>query len=327
MEHVFGIDIGGSAIKLGIVDDSGHVVAKDTFPLSDIDTLDELVFGTAKRLTCLANIHRLSPVAIGISAPGHCDRLTGEAIDGTGNVPPLKRGSFPVRLSIATGLPSTIDNDGVCATRGELEYGAGRHANSFALITIGTGIGGALVIDRHIAIGANAKPPEFGAMVLEPGHSSIRHGLRGTLEDLASGKAIISAYAHRTGEQVQSLDVDTIRRRALQGDRHALAAFDTMARYVAQAFGTMINLTAIDLCLVGGGVSLAGDFLLDRIRRNLPNHAWPYLVQDVTIAPTAHGNDSGLIGAAVTIRQRLGRTNDGEDGIFHPTGHSESGGR
>lgn len=313
MGLAFGVDIGGSAVKLGIVDEDGNILGKSTFPLPKCSDLSGLTALTARHLNQLALEVGLTPSAIGISAPGHMEHPSGLALDGVYNVPALSQGSYPTELSKALGLPCTIENDGICATRGELEHGAGREVRDFALMTLGTGIGGALVINREIARGIGGKPPEFGAIVLRPQHTTHRQGLHGTLEDLASGKALIAGYAQRTGVPVASLNADNIRQRALAGDSIASASFDAMAGHIAHAFGTLVNLSGIRLCLVGGGISLAGDFLLERIRRAIDTYTWPYLARDVVVRATQHGNDSGLIGATATARQHLAKVLDGNE--------------
>ncbi|WP_164879681.1 ROK family protein [Afifella aestuarii] len=304
-EFLFAVDVGGSSVKLGIVDGNGVVVAKSALPFPSLASFEALVEGAAESLDALARTVSAAPEAIGIAAPGYADPATGLPLDGTGNVPLLQGGSLAAELARRLNVPAATDNDAISATLGELEFGVGRRVSSFALITVGTGIGGALVIDRRIVRGRDGKPPEFGAMVLEPGHPYERYGLHGTFEDLAGGKAVIAAYAAETGEAAEDLSMSLLRERALAGDARADAAFETMGRYIAQAFGTMINLTAIELCVVGGGISLAGGFLLDRIRRHLRANTWPYLVDDARILATEHGNDSGLIGAAAMVRRRL----------------------
>lgn len=159
--HAIGIDIGGSAVKLGLVGERGEILVRRRLGVEKRQ--DFAVF--ASRLSAAVEDLRghvaADTVAIGLAMPGFVEPATGISIDGTHNVPALERRSLPAELSRATGLPVVAQNDGIAATKGELLFGAGRSLSRFLMMTIGTGIGGGLVIDRGIVTGTRGEPPEL----------------------------------------------------------------------------------------------------------------------------------------------------------------------
>ena len=296
--HYFAVDVGGTSIKTGIVSQAGDVVEKLSFATDRELAFEDLSDEIAKQLAALDADSRWCPEGIGISVPGYPDPDTGRLVGG-GNVnfPALKNQSLATALAHRMNLPTTIENDGICAALGELNFGLGRTIDSFIMLVIGTGIGGAIVNNRMILQGPNREPPEFGAIVLHPGNGAERKGIRGSFEDLAGGRAILSAYAAQTGESTADLNINLLRERALEGDLVAVRLFEQMSAYIAQAIGIIINVTGQTHCVIGGGVSHAGNFLVDRVKARLPEYTWPTLQPGVEIRVAENGNDAGMIGA------------------------------
>jgi glucokinase len=281
----FGVDLGGSAIKLGLVDRSGAVRDRATFATPPAGRFAELADSIADALL------RRGPASLplGLATPGYLDPATGVALDGMGNVPVLRGHSLPEALRARGFARVRALNDGVAAALGEARFGAGRFHARFALVTMGTGIGGAVVIDGAPVAGANGEPPEFGAIVVD--------GRGTTLEGGAGAAAFAAEYRAHGG--AAGLTAAQIVARATTGDLAGQAALDAIGRRVAHACGTMINALALDACLIGGGIAAAGDLLLDPIRRHLPDYVWPFLLARTRIERAATGNDAGLLGAAL----------------------------
>ena len=290
-----GIDIGGTAIKMGIVARDGSIVARDTFPFDHDLSFDGVVARIAERAEALSQRAHAKPLAIGVAAPGFVDPQTGAFVDGTYNVPVLKNRALSVALSQQLDLPAVIENDALAAARCELCFGAGRGRSRFVLLTIGTGIGGAVVVDGQVLRGPDGRPPEFGALVLDRSGDRNYSGLRGALEHLANAKAFVRNYrrAHDAG-----ITTTTVFDLARSGDPQAIAAINETTRWIAQALGTMINILAPEACIIGGGVAAAGSTLLEPIGRQLPDFTWPTLLPRTELVLAERGNDAGLMGAA-----------------------------
>jgi glucokinase len=256
---------------------------------------------------CAAAARLLSdrkPEAVGIATPGYADPSTGTLIDGANNVPALRRHSLPAFVAQRLGAPAFIDNDGTCATLGEMRFGAGRPFDRFVLITIGTGIGGGVVVGRRVVTGTGGMPAVIGALCLDSDGPTNYSGIPGTFERLASAAAFVGWYKSRSGRRDASSAEDVLRLAACR-DAIAEAAVDGVAQTIAQAFGVMTNLLNLEVCIIGGGVSAAGEILLGAVRHHLARFTWPSLHRNVRVLLAYHGNDVGLIGAAVMAAERL----------------------
>ncbi len=288
---LLGIDIGGTAIKAGALTGKGEILARRRLPFRKVMAFDELcmaILGICRELE--AQVGEKAEV-VGLCMPGFIDRNTGAIVDGGANVPALRTASLSERLSRMLGVPVRTENDGVAAALGELHFGAGRDFSRFVLMTIGTGIGGAVVINGSVVVGSQGEPAELGAIIVEPG------GVPGSrsLEDLASASALVAAYAAHGAHPPP--DVPELFRVALH-DPAAGAAIGVVSRYIAQALGMLINSLNLEACLIGGGVAEAGETLLAPIRAQLADFTWPMLLDNVQVLSAARGNDAGLLGAA-----------------------------
>jgi glucokinase len=305
MNAIAGIDIGGTAIKIGLVSEQGAVLSKTSIPYDPKKSFEDLVESVCKSIQSLVSSPKADLKAIGISSPGYAEPGTGILIDGANNVPALQGRSLPGALGGRFGLPAFIDNDGTCAATGELLFGAGRNFRSFVLITLGTGIGGGVVINRQPVTGRDGQPPEIGAICLDPNGPVNYSGVPGTFERLACSSGMVENYRKFGGKGDAGITPQDIFDMAAGGEEAAKLAIDQEGRYIAQAFGIMINLLNLEACIIGGGISAAGQPLLDAVRKHLPSFTWPNLYRKSQVLLAQMGNDAGLIGAAAMATQRL----------------------
>ncbi len=287
-----GIDIGGSSVKLGLVTGGGEILARAQVPFDrslDFSAFAETLGEAAGGLIGKAS----SPVAaVGVAAPGQVEPGTGISVAGVENVPCLEGNSLPHALGARLSLPVFALNDGMAATLGEMRHGAGRGLQRFALFTIGTGIGGGIVIGGKLVAGPNGEPAELGAIVLDVEGPRNYSGLPGTLEAFASVPGLNAAYGS------QGMAAAAIFERAAAGDEAAAKAVDAVCRRIAQACGILVNALNLEACILGGGVSNAGEALLTAARRHLPGFTWPVLLANFELRLAEHRNDAGILGAA-----------------------------
>jgi glucokinase len=305
MRVIAGIDVGGTANKMGLVSDQGAVLSKTSIPYDPRQSFEELVDSLCGALQPLISSVKADLKAIGISTPGFAEPETGILIDGANNVPALQGHSLPGAFGRKMGLPAFIDNDGTCAATGELLFGAGREFRNFALITLGTGIGGGVVINRQPVTGQDGQPPEIGAICLDPDGPVNYSGIPGTFERLACAAGFVELYRKFGGKEDEGMTPQDIFERAGERDRAAESAINQEGRYIAQAFGIMINLLNLEACIIGGGISAAGQPLLDAVRKHLPSFTWARLYHHTRVVLAQHGNDAAIIGAAAVATQRL----------------------
>jgi glucokinase len=307
MSGVIGIDIGGTAIKMGLVSLEGIILVKKNVPFDPGRPFSELFDVVCSSLEDLMAFSAAPVGAIGIATPGFADPATGILIDGTQNVSALKGRSLPKEFSERFRVPSFIDNDGTCAALGELRFGAGRNFRNFVVVTLGTGIGGGIVVNREVVTGAKGTPPEIGAICLDPKGSVNYSGIPGTFEQLACASGIEDLYRQLSRRKDARVNPRDIFRLAAEGETAARATLDQVGRYLAQAFGIMINLLNLEACIVGGGISAAGEPLVEAVRKHLPSFTWPNLLRNARVLLAELGNDAGIAGAAAMAIQRMSR--------------------
>ncbi len=303
---IAGLDFGGTAVKVGLITAEGSVLAKTEMAFDPTKSFESIVDSAGETVKSLQTSAQVELGAVGISTPGYARPDSGILINGTNNVPALKGRSLPAALGERLRLPAFIDNDGTCAAVGELLFGAGRRYHNFVLITVGTGIGGGVVIDRRVVTGRDGLPPEIGAICLDPYGPVNYSGIPGTFERLACASGIVEIYRSECSGTPVEISAKDVFQWAASGDAAAAATVDRVARYIAQAFGIMINLLNLEACILGGGISKAGNPLLEAVRRHLPSYSWPMLHRNTRVLLARLGNDTGMIGAATMAAQRLG---------------------
>ncbi|MCP3025686.1 ROK family glucokinase [Halobacillus sp. A5] len=311
-KYCIGADIGGTTIKLAVISTEGDIIKKweihtDTSNhgkniTNDInytinETLEEL------------NIHKESILGIGAGAPGFVDTSTGyinEAI----NIG-WKHFDFGVELKDLTGLPVWVDNDANLAALGENWLGAGRGVQNLIAVTLGTGVGGGIIANGEILNGANGTAAEIGHMTVKTsGGASCNCGRTGCLETETSATAIVRKAYEALAESPDSLlaGFDKITSKdvfeaAHQGDEAAgkvlVEVIDTLGLALANLTVT-INPNKI---VLGGGVSKAGQQLLDPLKQSFKNYALPRAAEACEFEIAELGNDAGVIGGASLVKQ------------------------
>ncbi len=302
-----GIDLGGTNMVVGAVDEAGMPAAVLSVPtrrqLSPAALLDD-VARCVQDCLASAGLSLADCAGLGIGCPGSCDTAAGLVR----RAPNLNWTDVPVRrlLRERLGLPVALANDADCAALGEALFGAARGHSSALLITLGTGVGGGLVLDGNIYAGHRGLGGEFGHMCIIPDGVRCGCGQAGCWEAYASATALVrqasEAAAHHPGSLLNALPVldgKAVYAAASAGDAAAMAVTAQYAGYVALGLANLINALAPEIVLLGGGVAGAGAALLDPVRAGVQArffHRNPALLPE--ILPAALGGDAGYRGAA-----------------------------
>jgi glucokinase len=300
---LIGIDIGGTAIKIGLTRLDGHIISKTQLAFDRTLAFEDLTDRVAT--VC----HRLSRQvggeieAVGVCLPGFVDPETGVLCNGGANVPCLIGRPVKASLEMKLARPVWVTNDGVAATVGEKSFGAGQTFQRIVLLTLGTGVGGAVALGEEVITGPKGEPPELGAIVLCASGQRTKDPQPRTLEDFASVRGFLQAYKDCGGSS-QVSNVEELFARC-GSEVQAATAVDRVCARIAQALGTLVNSLHLDACLIGGGISAAGEPLIQGIRSHLPEYTWPLLMQRVCVLPTSSSNDAGLLGAAKLAHDRI----------------------
>jgi glucokinase len=320
--YFVGLDVGGSTMKAGVVDDAGRPLSSET-----LDTQAERgqEFGlermceTIRTAVEAADVDQGDVAAIGVATPGTMDIPAGVILDPP-NLKPWK--NVPVRDHVhrAFGLPTAFQNDANAAAYGEFWVGAGKDVHSMVLFTLGTGIGCGIVIGDLIIEGEHSHGAEIGHVKVET--SNPRRcgcGRWGCLEAYASATAVVGRtldalehYSGRTAlrqlaqerqkakDELTAKDVFTA---AEQGDALAEQIVEDTAFYLAIGAMNMMHTIDPDMVVFAGGMTAAGELFLERIRWHVKRLAFPVPAARTQIRYAQLGNDAGFIGAAACARK------------------------
>ena len=294
-----GVDVGGTKIAGGLVDEQGRVLrraAADT----PADSAAAIAAATAELIEKL-RADQPDVAAVGIGAAGFIDAARSTVLF----APNLVWRDEPFRSEIAdrVGLPVVLENDANAAAWAEYRFGAGRGSRDLVAVTIGTGIGGGLVLDGRLYRGAFGIAGEPGHMRVVPDGRPCGCGNRGCWEQYASGPSLLRAARERSGGEPfpdgRALTLD-----AQGGDELALACYDEVGAWLGEGLAALAAILDPDRFVVAGGVSEAGDLLLEPARRRyasaLSGRAYRPLA-DIVAAEL--GPEAGLVGAADLARE------------------------
>ncbi len=284
---IIGVDLGGTKIAAAAADECGCIISELIVPTEAQKGKNQVVSNINKAIETLAKSVHGKIYKIGIGVPGPIDFKSGIVIEPP-NLPGWKRVNLKADLSNEFKVPVIIDNDANCAALGEALFGAGQKANNFIYITVSTGIGGGIIIDRKIYRGANGSAGEFGHMVIDPCGFKCGCGNYGCFEAMASGTSIRS----RSGEDAMAIHI-----KAQQGDKKALKIINETACYLGLGIANLVNIFNPELVIIGGGLSNLGELLLKPARAEFNNYVLALPKKSVKIVRSKLGPRSGLLGA------------------------------
>lgn len=312
MSLAIGIDIGGTKVLGGVVDDAGNVAATTlrASPARDVAAIGRLI---AEIVDELSQAHDV--VAVGVAAAGWINAKRSTVLF----APNLAWRDEPLRDNLAAeiDLPIVVENDANAAAWAEFRHGAARQAGSAMLLTVGTGIGGGMVLEGHLVRGAHGVAAEIGHTLAVPDGRTCGCGRAGCLEQYASGTALVRfaretaradpqqarALLESAGGEVDDVDGPLVTAAAAAGDAASLQAFAVVGGYLGEAAADVAQLVDPDVVVVGGGVISAGELLLAPMRRRY--HATLHARGKLPVAdikPAELGQRAGIVGAADLTR-------------------------
>lgn len=313
MRYFIGVDIGGTNIKIGIVNEEGKPVANDSFSTLANDGPQAVVASIKSQVDQLiqqAGMTKDQMVGVGIGSPGPLD-VTGGIIVATPNLKGWKNVPLRDMVSKATGLPAMLENDANAAAYGEFWAGAGKgdYVQHLVMITLGTGIGGGIVHKGELIRGHSGFAAEIGHVIVKPDGRICGCGQKGCIETYASASNVARIATERLATAQASSLHDVLNEKgkvsskdvfehAVRGDKLALTIVDETADYLALLCVNICRFLDPQMIVFAGGMILAGEFLFERIRTSYQRQTWTILDDKVAIVPAELGNDAGFIGAA-----------------------------
>ncbi len=307
-----GIDLGGTNIKGGIVKASGEIIHKDMIPTNAGREYTEIIKDIAGLISKMLEDTKIdieNIKSIGVGNPGTCDAENGIVIFasniGFQNVPMREE------LSKYFSVPIFIENDANCAALGEYSVLEGDIEN-MVFITLGTGVGGGLIINKKLYTGKNGTAAEVGHMVINTNGNACNCGGRGCWETYASVTALINQTKEYIKENPMSplaiAGKDGVTGRtafdlAKKGDEGAKKVVKTWIKYISCGVISIINLLQPEVLMIGGAISKEGDYLINPIIEYQENNTYSQDVEITKIMAARLGNDAGLIGSAFLGKQ------------------------
>ncbi len=310
--YYVGIDLGGTSIKAGLVDENGRILAKSTCPTlvergarPVVDDMARLVLEVAEK----GGVSLEDVKSVGIGLPGIQDPRTGHV--------PFCTNLYWHEVPVIEWMRETVDkpifigNDATVAGLAESVAGVSAGVKDSVFLTLGTGVGGGIVLNGKVYSGAHGVGSELGHMITVIDGEKCTCGNRGCWERYASATALIrmgveaananplSLMMTSVGGDMSKITAKTVIDAAKAGDETALGVFEKYVYYLCVGLVGIINFIDPEMIVLGGGVSHAGSFLLDAVRKKLPEMVFYKTMPYATVELATLGNDAGIIGAAM----------------------------
>lgn len=318
-DYFLGVDLGGTKILTALADEEGTVLARKKMPTEANKGLEhvlENIHTSIKKVLDESGVKVKDIVSMGVGSPGPLDVDKGIIY----LAPNLGWENVPITslLEEKTGIKVILENDANAAALGEKWFGAGQDVDNLIYVTVSTGIGGGIIINKEIYRGANAGAGEVGHMVIDPDGPLCGCGNRGCFETLASGTALVrkgrkavekgkdTILKKLSGGDINTIDGALIAKAARMKDSVALKIWDEIGEYLGIGLANLLNIFNPEMIILGGGVMKAGDLIMEPMLKSLKARAFKEAFQSVEIKKAELGDDTGVIGAiTVAMRERL----------------------
>ncbi len=307
------VDLGGTKIITAIISHKGEVIARRYHPTLASEgpqSVIERILSGIDYLLTQSNLNLSQLSAISIAAAGVIDIKKGVItksphLIGWRNVP--LRSIVEEKYKVTTFLI----NDADAAALGEHRFGVGRGLNNIILLTLGTGIGGGIIINGKLYLGSSGSAAEIGHMIVEVNGPRCKCGNNGCLEMLVSGTAVAREAISRISQgekssltemlknKIEDITAEKVYLAAKSGDSLSLEVIDRAAYYLGIGVVNLVNIFNPEIVIIGGGMANMGDLLLEPVRQFVKGSAFQFLTQAVRIVPAQLGEDAGVFGAAV----------------------------
>jgi glucokinase len=311
--YIVGVDVGGTKIATGLVNEEAQVIARTVLPTpddEDVSVVMNAIYRSIEETLRGLSIGRAAIQGIGVVTPGPLDPRSGILFHAP-NIPAFKDVPILRLIQDHFRVQTLVENDANAAGLAEAMFGAGIGYQYVLYVTVSTGIGTGIIIDRRIYHGRHGVAGEGGHVTIDYRGRLCGCGRRGCIEAYTSGPALTSRALERlstntgSSEIIRLVDGDllqvtplVISQAAHRGDELALELIRETGRYLAIWLGGMVNLLDPDIIVVGGGLSSIGELLFSNVRAILPNHTLNPFVRNIQVVPARLQSDVGILGAA-----------------------------
>jgi len=292
---ILAIDIGGTSVKLGLVDEAGVIHARCEADVS-FDGYKTPILTTALRdAKDFLKREGAQVTGIGVSATGQVDDKAGVVIGTNGKIPGYEGSRIKEAFECEFGLETHVLNDANAAALGEVFAGRARGFQHVLMVTLGTGVGGGIVLGGQVFGGMRGIAGELGHFSLYADGIPCPCGKRGCFESYAATTALIRLAKDASGETLTGREIFA---RAAQGDQAMLTALDRWTNDIAAGLSGLVHIFNPEMVLIGGGVSAQETLLMQPLRERVLASVMPRFAEGLRVESASLGNDAGLIGAA-----------------------------
>jgi glucokinase len=306
---VIGVDIGGTNLRAASVDKNGKILSRKSRPSDAKKGIEYVMKNLISLLTEIIENENISGIGIGI--PGIIDANKG-ILTQAPNISKVKNYHIKEKLrhKLGSAIDVTIENDANCAALGEWWLGAGKDVNSLIILTLGTGLGGGIILDGKLWRGANGMAGEIGHMTIDPDGPKCNCGNFGCLESFASAEAIrrmvreglrnknLKTILRNEIENVTIHDIpETVGRAARIGDKFSLEIWASFGKALGIAIANLTNLLNVEMIIIGGGLSNSWDLFIETALIEAKKRGLSAPIENVEIKKCELGDDAGLLGA------------------------------
>jgi glucokinase len=306
------VDLGGTNLRTALLSSEGDILDKRkeaTYASDGWKKVVQRLIQNIGRQKEIATRQGLSVAAVGVGAPGVILVEKGIVVKSP-NFPDWNNLPLKDELESVLSLPVTIENDANAAALGEQWRGAGRGIGSMILLTLGTGVGGGIVLDKQIWHGADGMAGEIGHMTIIPDGRQCGCGNTGCLEMYASARGIVQSYRDAGGasETAMQPEITSVQvyQEASDGNARAVKVMRDMGRILGIGIANLINIFNPEMVVIGGGVKEAWPLFIDTARAEIRKRAFEVPAERTKIVPSELGDDAGMVGAAAAALQKAG---------------------
>lgn len=298
---VFAIDLGGTNLRAAAVDFEGRITDRERCVTPTDGDARTVLAAIVDLIGELRQRSGSEPKAVGVAAPVIMDLSAGR-IDCSPNLPQLNGFGLNGEMEKAVGLPIVLENDATAAGIGESWLGASRNSRNSICLTLGTGVGGGLIIDGRPYRGIDGTAGEIGHICMEPEGHPCGCGSRGCLEQYASASAIVRFAGELMTKEPGQNDItaESVYEAAINGDASAVECFHRMGRYLGIAVAGLINVFNPEVVVLAGGLSFGWDAFIPETLDEIEKRAFRVPARRVKLVRAELGDDAGLLGVAKT---------------------------
>jgi glucokinase len=304
-KRVFAVDLGGTNLRMAVVDENGHIEHRERCTTPHVDSPAAIIAAIddlAKLCTAAVGVQENIRI-LGAAVPALMNLREGK-IDIAPNLPMLDGIAFQAQLEKALGLEIILENDATAAGIGEHWLGSSRGFENSICVTLGTGVGGGLIVNGQPLRGSDGTAGEIGHICVEPDGHACGCGSWGCVEQYASATAVVRLAREMIESMSSSIDVGRpftakdVYDAAKNGDRAAIGTFRRMGAYLGLALAGLVNVLNPDVIVFAGGMSAAWDIFIDETRSQITKRAFREPALRVKLVRAELGDDAGILGVA-----------------------------